>query len=261
MTSTISRQRWPLAVGVTALLLGALNAAGGAQAGAPATSRLTAAATQQTPHRAPPIRPLPPPGQFVGTIDNRYLPMTPGTKWIYRGGTNGEERIVVRVLHRTKQIEGITATVVRDTVTADGELAEDTFDWFAQDRRGNVWYLGENTKEYEDGEVVSTEGSWETGVDGAKAGIAMLGHPRVGIRYWQEFLQGEAMDIGQVLDLALRVAGPAGHFRHVLMTKDTTPLDRTIVELKFYAPRIGVVRELDLNPEQGGADLIRMVKP
>ncbi len=261
MASPISRQHWPLAVGVTALLLGALGAAGGAQAGAPATSGGAAGATQQTSHRDLPIRPLPPPGQFVATIDNRYLPLAPGTKWIYRGGTHAEERIVVRVLHRTKQIEGITATVVRDTVTADRELAEDTFDWFAQDRRGNVWYLGEATKEYEDGEVVSTEGSWETGVDGAKAGIAMLGHPRVGTRYWQEFLQGEAMDIGQVLDLALKVAGPAGHFRHVLMTKDATPLEPAVLELKFYAPRIGVVRELDLNPEQGSADLIRMVKP
>ncbi len=89
----------------------------------------------------------------------------------------------------------------------------------------------------------------------------MLAHPNVGVRYRQEYLEGEAEDIGRVLAGAMKVAGPFGHFRHVVMTKDTTSLDRSIVELKFYAPGIGVVREIDLNPEQGSADLIRMVKP
>jgi hypothetical protein len=97
------------------------------------------------------------------------------------------QRVVVKVTHRTKRIaNGITARVVRDTVTEKGQLVEDTFDWYAQDRRGNVWYLGESTKEYENGKVVSTRGSWEAGVDGARAGIAMPARPRPGLQYRQE---------------------------------------------------------------------------
>ncbi len=260
MTYPIARHRWPLVgVGFT-LLLGTLTAAGGAGAVAPSATPPASSTAAQQSTKGPRTFPLPPPSSFVDTIDNPLLPMLPGTRWIYRAGSDGEERIVVKVLHRTKEIEGITATVVRDTVRVDGETAEDTFDWFAQDCRGNVWYLGEATKAYEDGQV-STEGSWETGVDGAKAGIAMLAHPKLGVAYRQEYLKGTAEDVGQALDLSTRVTVPYGHFRNVLMTKDTTQLDLASVELKFYAPGIGVVREIDLNPEQGSGDLIRMVKP
>lgn len=256
-----AQHRWSIVVAGFGLLLGALTVAGGAEAASPSLSHPATAAANRPSSSDLRIRPLPSPNEFAKTVRNPYLPLIPGTRWIYRGGSAGEERIVVKVLHRTKQIEGITATVVRDTVSANGELIEDTFDWFAQDCRGHVWYLGEATKEYKHGVVVSTEGSWETGVDGARAGIAMLAHPKVGVRYRQEYLEGEAEDIGRVLAGAMKVAGPFGHFRHVVMTKDTTSLDRSIVELKFYAPGIGVVREIDLNPEQGSADLIRMVKP
>lgn len=260
MNDFISRHRGPLvALGITAML-GAATAAGGARAAAPSVSPPAAVVAVKPTPKGPPILPLPPPDRFVDTIDNPLLPMLPGTKWIYRAGSDGEERIVVKVLKRTKQIEGITATVVRDTVSVDGETLEDTFDWFAQDCRGNVWYLGEATKSYEDGGV-STEGSWEAGVDGAKAGITMLAQPKIGDRYRQEYYKGEAEDIGEVLDVSTKVAGPSGRYRHVLMTKDTTPLDRAVVELKFYTPGVGVVREIDLNPEQGSGDLIRMVKP
>lgn len=260
MNRSISRHRRPLVALAVTALLGAVAAAGGAGAATPSASHPAAAAAAKPTPKGPPIIPLPPPHRFVDNIDNPWLPMLPGTKWIYRAGSDGEERIVVKVLQRTKQIEGITATVVRDTVSVDGEILEDTFDWFAQDCRGNVWYLGEATKSYEDGGV-STAGSWEAGVDGAKAGIAMLAQPKVGDRYRQEYYKGEAEDIGEVLDVSTKVAGPSGRYRHVLMTKDTTPLDRAIVELKFYAPGVGVVREIDLNPEQGSGDLIRMVKP
>ena len=123
------------------------------------------------------------PGDFTTRIDNPYLPMRPGSRWVYREtDTEGTvQRVVVKVTRRTKRIaNGVTARVVRDTVTERGRLVEDTFDWYAQDRAGNVWYLGEDTTEYEDGRPVSKEGSWEAGVDGARAGIVMLARPRPG---------------------------------------------------------------------------------
>ena len=111
-------------------------------------------------------------------VDNPYFPLEPGTRWVYRGyGSEAGEKIVVRVLDRTRQIEGITATVVRDVVTEHGTLIEDTFDWYAQDDRGNVWYLGEATRAFDDDGTVSTAGSWEAGVDGAEAGIQMWAGP------------------------------------------------------------------------------------
>jgi hypothetical protein len=113
----------------------------------------------------------------VRPIDNPYMPLAPGSRWLYREtDTDGSvRRVVVKVTRRTKRIaNGVTARVVRDTVTENGRLVEDTFDWYAQDRRGNVWYLGEDTKEYEKGKVVSTSGSWEAGVNGARAGTARV---------------------------------------------------------------------------------------
>ena len=204
---------------------------------------------------------LPPPGQFVHKVDNRYFPLKPGTKWVYRGsGSEAGERVVVRVLHRTKQIEGITATVVRDVVTEHGGLIEDTFDWYAQDRRGNVWYLGEATKAYEDG-TLSTEGSWEAGVDGAEAGIQMWARPRVGRPYYQEFYAGHAEDVGEVLKRSVHVVAHTREYDHARLTLDTTALEPDVTELKFYAPGVGTVLGLDVSPEQGRTELVRMVAP
>ena len=160
-------------------------------------------------------------------------------------------------MNQTKLIEGITATVVRDTVKLNGEVIEDTFDWYAQDATGRVWYLGEATKEYENGQVVSTEGSWEAGVDGAKAGIIMFAHPEVGETYWQEFYAGHAEDQGKFLTLNTRVATKADAFKRVRMTEDTTPLHPEIAEIKFYAPGVGIVLEFDLAPETGRTELLR----
>src|ERR671910_2029879 len=121
------------------------------------------------------------PANFVDVIDNRYLPYAPGSSWTYEGTDDGEtEQIEVVVTDERREVMGISAVVVRDTVTMEGALVEDTYDWFAQDRDGNVWYLGEETAEHEDGQVVSTEGSWEAGVDGALPGIVMPAQPAVG---------------------------------------------------------------------------------
>ncbi len=193
------------------------------------------------------------PADFVPRIDNINWPMAPGTRWVYRESapTGAAQRVFVKVLARTKMIEGISATVVHDLVTEHGARIENTFDWYAQDECGNVWYLGENTKEYEDGEVVSTAGSWKHGRDGAMAGIIMPGDPQVGMTYRQEYYAGEAEDAAKVLSLSEQVQVPYGHFRHVLLTKDFTPLAPRILEYKMYARGVGPVLVLGVS---GGRD-------
>jgi hypothetical protein len=183
------------------------------------------------------------PAEFSTTLDNPYWPMRPGSTWVYRetDGEGGESRVTVTVTDRTKEIDGIEARVVHDVVTEDGEVKEDTFDWYAQDEDGNIWYLGEDTKEFEDGKVVSTEGSWEHGVDGAQAGILLPADPEVGMAYRQEYYEGEAEDAGEVLSLDEQVRVPYGSFDHVLKTKDTTPLEPDVLEHKFYAKDVGPI--------------------
>ena len=135
-----------------------------------------------------------------------------------------------------KIANGVTARVVRDTVTSDGAIVEDTFDWYAQDKDGNVWYLGENTAEFENGKVSSREGSFEAGIDGALPGVAMPGKPEPGLAYRQEYYEGEAEDNGEVLSLEEMADVPAGHFDKVLLTKDTITIEPDVLEYKLYAP-------------------------
>lgn len=199
------------------------------------------------------------PADFVAEIDNPYWPMIPGSTWFYRE-TDAEgtvQRVEVTVTDRTKTILGIEATVVHDVVTEDGELIEDTFDWYAQDTAGNVWYLGEETKEFENGKVSTTEGSWETGVDGALAGIILPADPRIGMTYRQEYYAGEAEDEGEILSLDEQAEVPFGSFDNLLMTKDTTPLEPNILEHKFYAEGIGPILVLGLSGGVGREELIR----
>jgi hypothetical protein len=181
--------------------------------------------------------------QFVRKIDNRFLPLEPGTTFIYREKADGEtERDVVTVTDKTKTILGVKTVVVRDTVTnGQGDFVEDTLDWYAQDKAGNVWYFGEDTKEYKNGRVVSTEGSWQAGVKGAKPGIVMKAHPRPGDTYMQECAPGVAEDAAKVLRLGQSVTVPYGTFDDVLVTKDYNLLEKP-VEHKYYAPCIGLVR-------------------
>ena len=199
------------------------------------------------------------PSKFVKTIDNPYFPLTPGTIWEYEA-TEGDskERVVVTVLDKTKVVDGVTATVVHDLVTeADsGDLVEDTYDWYAQDKKGNVWYLGEDTKAY-DGKKVDTHGSWEAAVDGARAGFLMVADPKVGAKYQQEFYKGEAEDVGEVIATGESVTGPTGSYDRVITTEDTTPLEPDLVEHKWYAPGVGIVKEADI---KGGSEKVTLVK-
>ncbi len=199
------------------------------------------------------------PADFVRTIDNPYWPMAPGSKWVYRevGDDGSRQRVEVTVTDRTKDILGITATVVHDRVTEDGRLVEDTHDWYAQDRWGGLWYLGEDTTEYEDGKPVNKAGSWEAGRDGAQAGLIIPPSPEVGMSYRQEHYAGEAEDRGRILSLDEQVEVPFGSFDEVLMTKDWTPLEPDVLEHKFYAKGVGPILALGLSGGAGREELTR----
>jgi len=203
------------------------------------------------------------PADFVDTVDNPYLPLVPGTRWVYEGeGDEGEvERIEVTVTDERHEVMGISATVVRDSVYADGELIEDTRDWFAQDRAGNVWYLGEDTAEYENGEVVNHAGAWEAGVDGALPGVVMPADPQVGDVFRQEYYAGEAEDMFEVAEVGTTRTVAAGSYEDVLVTTDWNPLEPEVVEQKSYAPGVGLIAEEKTAGGTGHAELVEHSAP
>lgn len=195
------------------------------------------------------------PAMFVDPADigksvvpNRYFPLVRGNEWVYEGG---DETILVTVTKETKEILGVKCAVVHDVVEEDGERTEDTMDWIAQDIYGNLWYFGEISLELEDGELVSIEGSWKAGVDGAKPGIIMKASPMVGDVYRQEFFLGDAEDMGEVLSLTGSAETDAAECDgDCLITKDFTPIEPDAIEHKYYALDIGLILEVD--PETGG---------
>ncbi len=194
------------------------------------------------------------PADFVDVVDNRYLPLSVGARWVYEGDG---ERVEVVVTAERKEILGIEATVMRDTVTDDsGALVEDTFDWFAQDVDGNVWYLGEDSTSYENGEPVNTEGSWEAGVDGAQPGIVMPADPVERDAYRQEFYAGEAEDLAEVRRFESSLETPTETYADVLVTGEWTPLEPDVVEEKYYAEGVGLVLEIKVAGGTGRLDLV-----
>ena len=197
------------------------------------------------------------PDNFVEVVDNPFYPLTPGMTFIYEGETeDGTVRVEDYITRETKQVMGVTCVVVRNREWEDGDLIEETFDWYAQDTEGNVWYFGEDSKEYDDGDV-STAGSWEAGVDGALPGIIMKANPQVGDSYRQEYYAGEAEDMGEVLSLDESASVTAGDFEDCLVTKDWTPLEPGISEHKYYAPGVGLVLEVMV---EGGSERIELVE-
>jgi hypothetical protein len=203
------------------------------------------------------------PARFSTRITNPWWPMRPGRRWVYRetDASGGRQRVVVTVTHRTKRIaNGVRARVVRDVATEDGEPVEVTDDYYAQDRAGNVWYLGEQTQEYENGRPSTREGSWEAGVGGAQAGIIMPARPRRGLIYRQEYLEGEAEDAARVLSVNEQVETPLRHFPRAVMTKDFTPLSPKALEHKFYARGVGLVLVLGVSGSAAREELVRYEK-
>jgi hypothetical protein len=202
------------------------------------------------------------PANLVTTIDNPDWPMKPGTKWVYREtDADGARRDVeVTVTDETKTILGVQAVVVHDVVRSGGRLVEDTFDWYAQDKAGNVWYLGEDTTAFEKG-TTSREGSWEVGVDGAQAGVIVAANPQPGMVFRQEYHQGHAEDRVEILSLDEHTEVPFGSFDQAMKTQDTTPLEPDLVEQKYYARDVGPVEVVTVS---GGSDhevLVDFVKP
>ncbi len=183
------------------------------------------------------------PDNFVNRIDNQFLPIKVGSTYVYTAETDqGMERTEVKVLPQTKVVMGITCTVVRDRVSLNGEIVEDTYDWFAQDKDGNVWYFGEIVDNYVDGVVANHYGSWEAGVNGAEPGVIMLGNIVVGLHYRQEHYIGEAEDEGEVVTKNETVTVPAGIFTGCIKIEETNPLDPGFLEYKYYAAGVGLLK-------------------
>lgn len=240
------------AISVGAAVVAGLLAvpSGVATAGAaPAAARAHAASVGPVGSPATGPAPLPAPGapdprQFTTEIDNRYFPLEPGTTFVYRGVKEGEpQQAIVTVTHRTVRVQNVRCVVVTDVVTTGaGKPVERTEDWYAQDRRGNVWYFGEDSFDYIDGRWVRSTGSWKAGVDGARAGFIMKAHPKRGERYYQEYYRGHAEDQARVLGKVRALTVPAGYYRNLLKTEEFTRLEPDVRDQKYYAPGVGFVR-------------------
>jgi hypothetical protein len=202
--------------------------------------------------------PLPPPSEFVARVDNPWFPLRPGTVYVYRGRKDDQpSRDVFAVLSETKTILGVRCTVVSDKLYLRGRIEERTWDWYAQDRAGRVWYLGEATAELRsNGSVKTREGSWQAGVDGARAGIFMPAHPHPGQSGIQEFLKGEAEDHFRILSRSASVTTPAASSKRALLTREWTPLEPGVVDHKLYVKGIGTVLERTV---KGGDELNELV--
>lgn len=231
------------------LLCGAVSScSSGPPPSASASGSTAAPRSEQLPQGSDPVQLDP--AAFSVTISNPYWPMEAGDRWVYREtDDDGRElRVEVTVLDQTSTVAlGVEARVVHDLVTEDGATVEDTFDLYAQDVKGNLWYFGEDTKEYENGEVVSTAGSWEAGIDGALPGILVPAQPHPGAAYRQEYLAGEAEDAAVVLSVSEKAETPAGAYSDVMLTRETTPLEPDVSELKLYAPGVGPVSTVQIS--------------
>ena len=197
------------------------------------------------------------PANFTNStvIDNPYFLLTVGKTLVFESQTSdGLEHIEVSLTGQTKVILGITCVVVHDTVTLDGVVLEDTYDWYAQDNEGNVWYMGELATNYENGIFKDTHGSWEAGVDGAKPGMAMPANPTKGTAYRQEYYFGEAEDEAEIIETGVQVTTPYGSFGSCLKTKETTELEPDVLEHKFYAPGVGIVKTV--HPNDGEEEVL-----
>jgi hypothetical protein len=184
---------------------------------------------------------------YTVDITNQWYPLKSGTRWTYREVEDGKvQDVVVTSTSVSRRVaSGVTARIVRDTVSRNGKVLEDTKDLYAQSSDGTVWYLGEETAEFENGTLASREGSFEAGVDGAEAGIIMPGRPKAGMSYRQEYYQGKAEDRGKILAFGKRAKVPAGSYDNLLQTADTNPLEPKVLEHKYYAKGVGLVLTVD----------------
>lgn len=252
-----SAHPYMLAMLMAGLLVGCGDDGGTAASSTSPSTSVGSASPVMDPGDGGDYKPQLDPLAIANVIDNPYMPLAVGSRWRYEGESDGVQEVIeIVVTPDRKLVMGISAYVVRDTVTADGEVVEDTYDWYAQDTTGNVWYLGEDAKEYENGVVVSTAGSWEAGVDGALPGVVMPAAPQVGEVFRQEYLAGEAEDMMKVIATSGAASVPAGSFNRVLKTQDWTPLEPEVVEEKAYAAGVGKLSESKVAGASGHAELV-----
>lgn len=231
-----------IAVGIaggTAVLLAACGASSSKHAAASSTPQIQ---LQRTTPSGPPYHPKIEPANFTTNFTTRYWPLRPGATWIYDGTKDGvPEHVVINVTHTPRTVLGVRCLTVIDTVTINGSLEEKTTDWYAQDHTRAVWYFGEDSKDYKNGVVSSTAGTWEAGVDGALPGVIIQGVPKPGPVYRQEYRPGVAEDMARVLSNNVTQQVPAGTFHGVVETYDTDPLNPEKIERKYFAPGVGPI--------------------
>jgi hypothetical protein len=199
------------------------------------------------------------PASFSPRVDNELFPLTPGKVLVYTGTKDGKRALdLVMASSRTRLVDGVRTRVVEDRLYLNNVLEERTSDYYAQDRCGNVWYFGEDTAELDGhGRVVSTEGSFHAGVDGAQPGVFMQAHPQLGRKFRQEWYRGHAEDVFKAIDRSARVTVPFGSFRHALRTEETTALEPGVLDNKYYVRGIGEVAELSI---KGPREALRLVE-
>ncbi len=195
------------------------------------------------------------PANFVAGVTNKYFPLTPGKVYTYEGN-NGTIQDTVTVTNEHKTILGVQTMTIKDTALINGQLLEDTIDWYAQDKDGNVWYFGEDTKEYQNGKVISTAGTWEAGVNGAKPGIIMQANPQIGGPIFQEYYQNHAEDQFQVLSTNESLTLPTGKYEACIKTKEWTRLEPSVVEQKVFCPEVGLAQATTV---QGGNEFSQLI--
>ena len=246
-----ARLRATLALGLALALIGTSPGIVGANAGSQKPGPIKSGAGPGWPSTLSP-------SDFVSQVDNPFFPLQPGSVYHYKGFEGHTRTVdVVRVTHRTKRILGVEATVVHDVVSKNGRPEEKTNDFYAQDRHRNVWYFGEATRTLDrHGHTLSTEGSFQAGVHGARPGVLIPGHPKVGQTARQELLRGHAEDQFKVLDLNADVSVPFVSSHHALRTNETTPLEPNVVDNKYYVRGIGSVHEVTV---KGPTERLKLV--
>jgi hypothetical protein len=256
-------------VGLLVVVLAAVTAGGGSSSDEESSTTSTAlpasaASASELASVHGPYSPQIDPANFVSEIDNQWFPLAPGTRFHYKGvAEDGKTSRTdnMTVTDHTKGILGVTCTVVRDIVSSHGKPIERTFDWYAQDQDGNVWYMGEDSRELEHGKFVKQDDSWEAGVDGAEPGIIMPGDPQRGDEYRQEYYPGFALDQARVLGSGGPVTVPAGSYDETLLTEETAPkLDPGVAERKYYVAGVGDVKEQTVSGNHEQIELVSVTR-
>jgi hypothetical protein len=214
------------------------------------------------PPKPPPVSKIDP-SDFVRRVDNPWFPLRPGTVYRHRGMKDGKRALIVfAVTHRTKKILGVKNTVVEDRLYVGGRLQELARDWYAQDRRGNVWYFGEHIKEFDaKGHRIPAKGAWKAGVDGARPGIVMPARPRVGMTFQPEYYRDKAEDHYRILDLSAKLTVPYGSFKNVLVMTERTRLEPGVVGLKYHARGFGQIKETVAEGPHETLSLVSVKRP